>query len=274
MRQPIVGRSAIGLGVAALVVGSILASACSDPTTPDPTIPDSSVAESTAPDPTVPESTVPAGSSSAWELDEDPGSTVLVDADGDRDGTIGESVELTGDSRHRWSTVAPDDSPYDPGRVHLVEDHPDLDPGDERTVVLVRLRTDSSKGNIVQKGQSGTSGGFFKMEMDDGRVACQFRGSDGSVFVRSDERIDDGAWHDVLCERDGDTVTLVVDGSVAERTDGTTSTISNEMPFAIGGKSSCDQDSVGCDYFSGELGRVVLAKGERAGGLVPPEATS
>ena len=209
------------------------------------------------------------GSLSSWELEERAGSTTLDDHTGGRDGTIGSSVELTGASVHRWSTVAPDDSPYDPGRIHTVADHPELDFDSDRAAVLVRLRTTAPKGNIVQKGQSRTSGGFFKIEMDDGRVACMVKGSGGSAFVRSEARIDDGSWHDVHCERDGAGVTLRVDGAVADRRTRSTGDVDNSKPLAIGGKNSCNQTSVGCDYFSGELDRVVLATGAQAVSLEP-----
>ena len=213
----------------------------------------------------------------AWEMDEDPGDPVLRDAGPNGlDGTIGSSVDTALPSAHSWDTVAPDSSPLDPGRLDLVPHDPALNPDAERFAVLVRLRTTSPQANVVQKGQSATSGGFFKIDMGDGRVACLFKGAQGTLHVRSAQRIDDGDWTDVHCERSAGSLSLRIDGVLVDRRDGSTGTVANTWPLSIAGKWSCDQGSVGCDYFSGALDRVLVARAEGVdtmGTVSPPTST-
>jgi hypothetical protein len=76
------------------------------------------------------------------------------------------------------------------------------------------------------------------------------------VFAR--RIINDGAWHTVQCERGPDGVTLRIDGAVESRAGGWTGTIANSWPVSIGGKASCDQIRVGCDYYAGDIDYVAI----------------
>ena len=134
--------------------------------------------------------------------------------------------------------------------------------------MTVRLRTTSPQGNVVQKGQSSSTGGYMKIDMDDGRVACGVIGSSGSLHLRSARSIADGAWHEVRCVRRADEMVLSVDAVVVDRQPWRRpATVANTWPVTIAGKSSCNQASVGCDYFSGDIDRVLL---ERSGDLLAP----
>jgi hypothetical protein len=210
-----------------------------------------------------------------WRLDEPAGAHVLVDSGpSGLDGVIGASVGVgvvqQGATAHRFSTVAPDTSPLDPQRLDLVAHDDRLNPGAGDYAMTVRLRTTSPQGNVVQKGQSSSTGGYMKIDMDDGRVACGVIGSSGSLHLRSARSIADGAWHEVRCVRRADEMVLSVDAVVVDRQRGLTGTVANTWPVTIAGKSSCNQASVGCDYFSGDIDRVLL---ERSGDLLAPAAT-
>lgn len=114
--------------------------------------------------------------------------------------------------------------------------------------------------NVFQKGQAGSPGGYVKLEVHHGGVSCLFRGSAGSAAVGTGV-LSDGAWHTVRCARTGGTVTMTADGRVTARRQHATGRIANAAPVSIGGKDSCDQRKVQCDYFPGEIDRVQVETG-------------
>jgi len=214
----------------------------------------------------------------AWEMNESAGAHTLHDSGPDKiHGTIGSAVTtgavVDGAVAHHRSTVDPDISPLDPERLAVVIDDDRLDPADGGHVLTVRLRTTSPFGNVVQKGQSGTVGGFFKLEINSGRVSCLHRGDLGTVSITSG-RIDDGLWHSVTCRRGVDWVELAVDDAAVGRRDGPIGTTNNRSPVTIGGKGRCDQRTVGCDYFSGDLDAVRVGRFTDAVAVVEPTTTT
>ena len=92
-------------------------------------------------------------------------------------------------------------------------------------------------------------------------VTRMSHGSSSAILVTSPRRLNDGNWHTVRCARTGDAVTLTVDGSVVARRYGWTGRIANSWPLSIGGKTSCDQIDVGCDYYAGDLDYVEINAG-------------
>lgn len=223
-----------------------------------------------------PDTTVPPDLIAAWEMDEPAGARTLEDSGPNHmTGTIGSQVltgvEEQGAIGHRRSPVEPDASPVAPERLAQVPHNELLVPGNGDYAVTVRLRTTSPQGNVVQKGQYDSQGGYFKIDMDDGRVACLFLGSGGSSHVRSRQSIADGTWHEVRCVRSDDDLVLVVDGAEVARRDAVIGSIDNTVPVTIGGKLLCDQTRLFCDYFSGDIDRVLI---ERSRSLsTPPPLT-
>jgi hypothetical protein len=62
-----------------------------------------------------------------------------------------------------------------------------------RCGAAVRLRTANNFGNVIQKGQSGAAGGYFKFQQPNGKISCLFRGSAGSSTASSGTtRVNDG----------------------------------------------------------------------------------
>jgi hypothetical protein len=198
-----------------------------------------------------------------WAMNEGRGAAVMADSGGrGLHGSIGREVRtgttVGGSTGYRFDRLEPDRPPTHPGHLVTVRDNSALDPGSRDYVVTLRLRTTNHFGNIIQKGQATTEGGNFKLQIPSGRVECLFRGARGTLMVVARRIINDGAWHTVQCERTSAGVTLRIDGRVESRAQGWTGPIANSWPVAIGGKTSCDQVDVGCDYYAGDIDRVQI----------------
>jgi hypothetical protein len=172
-----------------------------------------------------------------WQMNESAGARTMVDSSGNGiNGVIGTDVlagtALTGGGTgYRFTFVQPNQPPANPERLVQVAHRTALNPGSDFAVEF-RMRTTHSFGNIVQKGQSGSSGGYFKFQQPNGKISCLFRGSAGSSTASS-------------------SVTMTVDGVVTGRNP--TGTIANTRPLTIAGKLNCDQLNTTCDYFDGDL---------------------
>jgi len=203
---------------------------------------------------------VPARASSSyevayWAMDEPGGARVMHDSSGHGlDGRIGSEVGTGGG--YRFARLDPDTPPPHPRHLVVVPDSDALDPGTRTFQVTLRLRTLFHFGNVVQKGQATVPGGSWKVQIPNGHVQCWFRGSAGEVLVTAPRAVNDGRWHTISCTRWSDGVTLSIDGTKVAGRWGATGTIANSWPLSIGGKTVCDQRSVGCDYYAGDLGSV------------------
>jgi hypothetical protein len=201
-----------------------------------------------------------------WEMNEAAGARVMPDSSGHGlDGTIGTEVApgntVDGATGYRFARLTPNQPPAHPEHIVTVPDNASLDPGTRDYAVTIRIRMTAKFGNIIQKGQSGAKGGYFKFQNPGGVVQCLFRGSTGSIAVGSGRTLNDGLWHTIRCERTTAGVTMMVDGVLAARHNGATGSISNTWPLSIGGKVNCDQIQVTCDYFAGTIDRVQIDAG-------------
>lgn len=198
-----------------------------------------------------------------WAMNEPAGSRVMYDSSGNGlHGTVGGEVvtaRRSGDVLgYGFSHLEPDTPPAHPQHLVVVPDYPVLDPGDRDYAISLRLRTLYQFGNVVQKGQATVAGGSFKIQLPGGKVQCWFRGSAGQVLVTAPRPVNDGQWHTITCTRYRTGVNLAVDGVAVATRPGPTGTIANSWPLSIGGKTSCDQVEVGCDYFAGDLDWVQI----------------
>jgi PKD repeat protein len=202
-----------------------------------------------------------------WSMDEPAGATTLRDSSGNgRNGAIGAEVApgvvFAGATGHRFATHLPTDMEYVPGHVNLVPHSTEFNPDAGDFSFTIRYRTTYSFGNILQKGQGGTVGGYWKFEAPGGKPKCLFRGADGASRTGyTDTPIADGQWHTVTCNRTSTYVEMYVDGVRTSRLTGPTGTIANTWQLSIGGKSSCDGVTVTCDYFAGDIDYVKFLKG-------------
>jgi hypothetical protein len=199
----------------------------------------------------------------SWRMNESSGARTMWDSSGNGyDGRIGREVEtgvrVNGETGYRFERLEPDTPPTRPQHLVTVPDSRELDPGDRDYAVTVRLRTTGKFGNIVQKGQATVSGGNWKLQIPNGIVQCLFRGSRGTIQLSGTRKLNDGRWHTVRCERSRSAVTLWTDGSMVARRSGWVGPISNSWPVTIGGKTSCDQIDVGCDYYAGDLDHIEI----------------
>jgi hypothetical protein len=197
-----------------------------------------------------------------WEMNEPAGSTTMLDSSGSNlSGTIGSAVQtgvvVSGATGYRWS--GQNKAGYHPERLVTVQSSL-LNPGTGGFAVTVRLYTGAGDQNILQKGQSRTAGGMFKIDMLRGFVICTFKGSSGRAAIGSRQTVWDHAWHTVRCERRSTGVTIIVDGGAPRTNAGATGNIANTKPLSIGGKAACDGTTVQCDYYVGFLDRAVVQR--------------
>jgi hypothetical protein len=200
-----------------------------------------------------------------WQMNEAAGAQTMLDSSGNGlNGVIGSNVQegtaLTGGGTgYRFPYLRPNTPPADPQHLVTVPHTRRLNPGSGDFAVEFRMRTTHSFGNVIQKGQAGSKGGYFKFQQPSGKISCLFRGSAGSSTASSGSvRVNDGAWHTVRCERTSSMVTMRVDGVVTGRNRNATGTIANTRPVTIAGKGNCDQVEITCDYFSGDLDYVKI----------------
>ena len=205
------------------------------------------------------------GDSASWEMDES-GGTVVVDSSGHGlDLTRGTAVVVGlkdgTTTYHGFPWIAADGTPSASQRLHTISDRDALDPGAGTFVVSLRFRTTTPGRNIVQKGQSTTAGGFWKVEVGDGRngqVRCLFRGPSGDSFTHSAGTVADGQWHDLTCINTPTGSYMVIDG-VRRTSTQPSGPINNTKDFVIGGKASCNNVTVMCDYFVGDIDNVRIS---------------
>jgi hypothetical protein len=203
-----------------------------------------------------------------WEMNEGPGATVAHDSGPNGlSATVGNVIQ-TGQKDgartfYRYPYGPPNTTPPTTPRLVLANSSA-LNPGTRDFTISFTYRTTHNFGNIIQKGQHGASGGYFKIEQPLGHLTCLFRGlvngQLNGVLVNSASGLDNGQWHTVTCTRTASQVTLTVDGKTTHKT-GQSGNISNTVPLTIGGKTNCDQVKVTCDFFSGDIDRVEIEAG-------------
>jgi hypothetical protein len=203
-----------------------------------------------------------------WQMNEPPGATAMTDNSGNGiEGSIGSAAQtgflVNGTTTYHWSLTPPNQPPAQPERLIQVPNSL-LNPGTRDYAVTIRFRTTHSVGNMIQKGQAGSPGGYFKWEIPNGKLRCQFTSKDGHGNVIANRSatspipLNDGVWHTVRCEKT-DRVTMTIDGTiVVQSSRATWGSISNDVPLTIAGKSNCDQITITCDYFAGEIDWVKI----------------
>lgn len=199
------------------------------------------------------------------EFNEVAASRVAADSSGlGHHASVGSHVVMNG-SYADWDRHPPGEGvPYGFEHLVAVPDAPDgsLDPGAGNFTVEFRFKTRDSFGNVVQKGQSRTVGGQVKFQIPKGKLSCMFKTPQGRATATSGSTLlNDDQWHDVSCVRTPTSVTLYVDSVKVGRKNGFTGNLDNKSPWTIGGKSSCDNVQVTCDYFAGEIDYLRIVKG-------------
>jgi hypothetical protein len=212
-----------------------------------------------------------------WEMNEPAKSTTAHDSGSNGLNAAVGSVVQTGvveapRTFYRFPNSPPNTTPADTPRL-VTDSSSQLNPGTRAFTISFTYRTTKNFGNIIQKGQHGSKGGYFKIEQPLGHLTCLFRGvlpngQLSGVLVNSATTLDDGQWHSVSCTRTANDVSMTVDGKTTHKA-GQTGNISNTVPLTIGGKTNCDQITVTCDFFNGDIDRVEID----AGASAPPTAS-
>jgi hypothetical protein len=202
-----------------------------------------------------------------YQMNEPAGSRVMNDSGPNNiDGTIGTlltaGATYGGATGYRYPFSQPNQTPANRERLAVAPHNNALNPGASDYAIEFRYRTTRSFGNMVQKGQNKTAGGYFKFEQPKGFMTCLFKGGNGQQrAVKSPVATNDGQWHTIRCERTAWGVKLWVDGRLVKQLAGPTGTISNNKPLSIGGKYECNQTTITCDYFQGDIDYVKIEKG-------------
>lgn len=192
----------------------------------------------------------------------DGGSDAVVADVASRNGGAAQRVDrdaTTGDRAARFPAHDPDPTaPRAVVRVVPAAGAGDpLDPGTERfsfgaDVAMDEVTATPGDGsiddgdNLVQRGLF-NAGSQYKLQVDSRRPSCRVQGADGAVFLRSAVTLTPGDWYRMRCERDSDTVTLMVallDGdeivdlwiTTAEGPTGDMTPANPATPLSVGGK--------------------------------------
>ncbi len=196
----------------------------------------------------------------SWNMEERPGATIMDDSAGANDGRIGSRVKpgaVIGTGLG-YQFTSPGDDVADRSALVLVRDSPTLDPGDRSMRINVELATTDSDANLLLKGQAGTPGGRYKVEINAGYPSCQFQGSVRERHATWHTKITDGRRHTIVCEKLADRVRISVDGGTPVTAWNAVGSISNGKELSIGGKSECNATTVDCDYFTGTIGSASI----------------
>jgi hypothetical protein len=180
----------------------------------------------------------------------------LVDSTGQNNGTTtaitsvgtnwGQGYHFNGSSS---KAVAPNSASLNPGTANLT-----------LTAKVRFTQTPTATGvgdyDLMRKGQAGTIGGEYKMEiLGGGNAYCHFQGASGAIGKVADSRnLADNAWHKITCVKTAAQVKLTVDG-VTRSASANLGSISNNKELVIGSQSG------GGDWYKGDMDEVVIAVG-------------
>jgi hypothetical protein len=200
-----------------------------------------------------------------WEMDEYAGASEAFDSSGNGlHGRIGDDVQTGvsfGKARGYRFPYISGSSPLNLQHIVEVPENPSLDPGLSKYTVQLRFRSTQSWGNLVQKGQAGMTGGFWKVDISSGILTCLFRDENGIQSAASSRTpLNDGAWHRIRCTRTTNSVVLYVDGQWRDTRSKVTGVVDNGAPLTIAGKRYCGS-GVQCDYWFGDMDFVRISSG-------------
>jgi hypothetical protein len=203
---------------------------------------------------------------SVWHMDETSGST-MVDSVGSNAGTL-KNVSL-GQPGVSGSAYGFNGS----SSVVTVPSNSSLNPGNSSFWMIAHVKftgvpTAAIGGDydIIRKGLSRTSGGFYKMELLPSgsavRAHCSMKGSVTSRSLTAGPDLADGRWHTVECVKDDSSISVVVDGAKASAAVALGS-FGNAASLAIGAKAE------GGDWYDGVLDEASFGTGTPVDAIAP-----
>jgi hypothetical protein len=115
--------------------------------------------------------------------------------------------------------------------------------------------------DLIRKGISSTTGGYWKMEIyanssrTQGQAMCQMKGSQGTTGTfTAGPNLADGRWHTIQCVKRATSVSVVVD-NVTYTKNVTVGRIANTAKLTVGAKNG------GGDWFNGRMDEVGITTG-------------
>jgi hypothetical protein len=176
-----------------------------------------------------------AGERAVWHFDETTGTTAF-DSSGNGNNGTAENVVMTG-SGYGFNGSS--------SRV-VVPTSPSLNPGTAPFSFSVTFQSTVSPGpgldyDLMRKGLTTTSGGEYKVEIlnanGKARALCVIKDSAKKALqIRGSTNLTDGQVHTITCSRTSSGLTLVVDNLAPKTKAGSTGSIGNSAPLAIGAK--------------------------------------
>ena len=113
----------------------------------------------------------------------------------------------------------------------------------------------ASTFDVIRKGLTSTSGGYWKMEIyRTGTAHCLFDGSSGYKTLKTGPNLADNRWHTIVCIKRASSVSLVVDG-VSYTSNVKIGSITNSAPVSVGAKTGGD------DWYKGLMDEVSITLG-------------
>jgi Concanavalin A-like lectin/glucanases superfamily len=208
---------------------------------------------------------------SLWHMDET-SATTMVDSAGSNNGTLhnvalgqaGASGSAYGFNGSSSVVTAPSSSSLNPGTSPFWM---------SVQVKFTGTPTAAIGGDydLIRKGLSGTSGGFYKMELlptgSGVRAHCSMEGSVTSRSLTAGPDLRDGQWHTVQCLKDDTSISVVVDGVKSSTTVGLGS-FGNNASLAVGAKAE------GGDWYEGLLDEASFGTGVPGDAAVAPTNTA
>lgn len=148
--------------------------------------------------------------------------------------------------------------------VVIVSDQNSLNPGTADFTLTAMVKLTSAEvsvgANLVQKGLFSTTGGQWKLQIDNGIPSCRIAGTNPDetaapgVLVRWAAPITDIGWSYISCKRRGDELSISVDDATPVTTTGATMNIANTADVRIGAKGTGTNN----DQFHGAIDNVRL----------------
>jgi Concanavalin A-like lectin/glucanases superfamily/Ig domain of plant-specific actin-binding protein len=207
---------------------------------------------------------------SVWHMDEPSSATRMLDSVGRNNGSLANVTPgLAGVTGLAYSFNGS-------SSVVTISGSSGLNPGGRAFAFTVHAKFPAPPSaavgdyDLLRKGLSSETGGFYKMEIaPGGRASCWMGnpdvGQSGSITAGPD--LSDNQWHEITCVRQGSRLSVVVDGTTFSNTVNT-GTISNGAAVTVGAKVTAGI----ADQYGGLMDEVSFST-EGAASVSPPTIT-
>lgn len=207
---------------------------------------------------------------SVWHMDEPSTATRMVDSIGRNNGSLAHVTPgLAGLTGLAYSFNGS-------SSVVTIGSSSGLNPGGKAFAFTVHAKFPAPPSaavgdyDLLRKGLSSETGGFYKMEIaPGGRASCWMGNPDvgQSDSITAGPDLSDNQWHEITCVRQASRLSVVIDGTTFSKT-ANTGTISNGAAVTVGAKITAGI----ADQYSGLMDEVSFST-EGAARVSPPTTT-